>query len=182
MTDAESSQPEGHHHGLAAHEVVLLLETHAQLGLDDDEVSRRLDRYGPLVPPSAQTDGPLVRFVRQFQSSWLIYVLLVSVGITVALGEITQAAVIFGVVIINAVIGFVQESRAQAARDALQELVHTDARVRRRGRELQIPSEEIVPGDIVIIEAGDKVPADLRLLEVTELQPMKPGSLARPGQ
>ncbi len=89
---------------------------------------------------------------------------------TLLLGEIVDSAVIFGVVLVNAVVGFVQESKAEAALDALRSMVHTDARVRRDGRQRTVPSEELVPGDMVLIEAGDKVPADVRLVEITELQ------------
>jgi cation-transporting P-type ATPase F len=100
----------------------------------------------------------------------LIYVLLAAGVVTLVLGDGVESAVIFGVVLINAVVGFVQESKAEAALDALRAMVHTDARVRREGIQRRITSTELVPGDVVLIEAGDKVPADLRLLEVTELQ------------
>ena len=89
---------------------------------------------------------------------------------TLVLGEVVESGVIFGVVLVNALVGFVQESKAEAALDALRSMVQTDARVRRDGSQRAIPSVDLVPGDVVLIEAGDKVPADLRLLEVTELQ------------
>jgi cation-transporting ATPase F len=169
MDAAASVDRRNGHHGLATHEVVLLLETDADHGLADAEARRRLERYGPNVLPEARTSGSLVRFARQFNHP-LIYVLLVAGVVTLVLGENTESAVIFGVVLTNAVVGFIQESKAEDALDALRAMVHTDARVRRSGRERQIPSDELVPGDVVLIEAGDKVPADLRLLQVTELQ------------
>ena len=157
------------HHGLATYEVVLLLETDAQRGLSDDEAERRLQRFGPNLLPEAKKSGPLVRFARQFNHP-LIYVLLGAGMVTLALGELVDASVIFGVVLMNAGIGFVQESRAEAALDALRAMVQTSAKVRRDGHVRSLPSERLVPGDLVLIEAGDKVPADLRLLAIGELQ------------
>ena len=157
------------HHGLATHEVVLLLETDAQRGLSDHEAERRLQRFGPNLLPALETAGPLVRFARQFNHP-LIYVLLGAGMVTLALGELVDASVIFGVVLVNAAVGFVQESRAEAALDALRAMVQTSAKVRRDGHVRSLPSERLVPGDLVLVEAGDKVPADLRLLELGELQ------------
>ncbi len=157
------------HHGLATHEVVLLLETDAQRGLSGDEAHRRLQRFGPNLLPEAKTAGPLVRFAGQFNHP-LIFVLLGAGIVTVVLGELVDASVILGVVLANAAVGFVQESRAEAALDALRAMVQTRAKVRRGGHVRSLPSEELVPGDLVLIEAGDKVPADLRLLQIGELQ------------
>ncbi len=157
------------HHGLATHEVVLLLETDAQRGLSGHEAERRLHRFGPNLLPQAKTAGSLVRFAWQFNHP-LIYVLLGAGIVTLALGELVDASVIIGVVLVNAAIGFVQESRAEAALDALRAMVQTSAKVRRDGHVRSLPSEQLVPGDLVLIEAGDKVPADLRLLAIGELQ------------
>ncbi len=161
--------PQNAHHGLATHEVVLLLETDALRGLSDHEAERRLQRFGPNLLPETTTAGPLVRVARQFNHP-LIYVLLGAGIVTLALGELVDAAVIFGVVLVNAAVGFVQESRAEAALDALRAMVQTSAKVRRDGSVRSLPSTALVPGDLVLIEAGDKVPADLRLLKISELQ------------
>ena len=157
------------HHSLATHEVVLLLETHAHDGLSESEAKRRLEHFGPNELPAAKGGGPLLRFLGQLHHP-LIYVLLVAGVVTLLLGDGVESGVIFGVVIINAVVGFIQESKAEAALDVLRSMVHTDARVRRDGTQRGIGSADLVPGDVVLIEAGDKVPADLRLLEVAELQ------------
>ncbi len=157
------------HHVLAGHEVVLLLETDPHRGLTSAEAAERLDRFGPNVLPRTGTAGPLRRFLRQFQHP-LIYVLIAAGAITLALGEVVDSVVIFGVVLINAVIGFIQESKAEAALDALRAMVRTQARVVRDGRARTVASDELVPGDLVRVEAGDKVPADLRLLGHAELQ------------
>ncbi len=157
------------HHCLAGHEVVLLLETDQRQGLTATEAEDRLARFGPNTLPHLKTAGPLWRFLLQFHNP-LVYILLAAGVTTLALGEMVDASVIFGVVLINSVIGFVQESKAEAELDALRAMVRTEARVVRDGQARTVASDELVPGDLVRIEAGDKVPADLRLLEHAELQ------------
>ncbi len=157
------------HHDLAAHEVLLVLETDRHVGLSPEEAARRLERYGPNQLPRAPSSGPVRRFLRQMRNP-LIYVLLAAGVVTVLLREVVDAAVIFGVVVVNAVVGFLQESKAESALDALRSMVHTDARVVRGGERHLVRSEELVPGDLVLVEAGDLVPADLRLLSEAELQ------------
>ncbi|WP_226962704.1 MULTISPECIES: HAD-IC family P-type ATPase [unclassified Streptomyces] len=156
------------HHGLAAHEVVLLLETDPRRGLSREEAALRRERYGPNVLPAAARGGWLRLVLRQFQHP-LVHILIAAGAITAALGEYVDSAVIFGVVLVNALVGCLQEAKAEAALDSLRALVHTTARVVRGGREATVPSEELVPGDLVRVEAGDKVPADLRLLRSTGL-------------
>jgi cation-transporting ATPase F len=157
------------HHHLPVHEVVLLLESDTTKGLTSDEAARRLERFGPNVLPKFSRHGPLLRFLLQFHHP-LIYVLLAATVITALLGEWVDASVIFGVVLVNAVVGFIQESRAEAALDALASMMKTEAVVRRDGRKIRVPSSDIVPGDVVLLESGDKVPADLRLTRVRELR------------
>ncbi|MBN3932362.1 HAD-IC family P-type ATPase [Streptomyces verrucosisporus] len=157
------------HHGLPVHEVVLLLETDPDRGLAGDEAARRLDRFGPNTFPAAARGGPLLRALRQFHHP-LIYILIAAGAVTAALGESVDSAVIFAVVLINAFVGFAQESRAEAALDSLRSMVRTTARVVRDGHERAVPSEDLAPGDLVLVEAGDKVPADVRLLRAVELR------------
>jgi ATPase, P-type (transporting), HAD superfamily, subfamily IC len=157
------------HHSLAAHEVVLILEGDLERGLAEPEARRRLERYGPNVLPRAGTAGPLVRLLRQFHHP-LIYVLLVAGLVTILLRDFVDAAVILVVVLVNAVVGFIQESRATAALEGLRAMVRTRARVIRDGAVTEVPSAELVPGDLVLLEAGDKVPADLRLVRCAELR------------
>ncbi|BBZ62245.1 cation-transporting P-type ATPase [Mycolicibacterium monacense] len=157
------------HHGLPAHEVVLLLQTHPHRGLSRSQAQERREQFGPNVLPETVGAGPLIRILRQFHHP-LIYVLLVAGIVTALLREYVDAAVILAVVLVNAVIGFVQESRAEAALQSLRAMVHTHARVVRDGVERTVTSEELVPGDLVLLEAGDKVPADLRILRETELR------------
>ncbi|QUR67834.1 cation-transporting P-type ATPase [Mycobacterium spongiae] len=156
------------HHGLPAHEVVLLLETDPHRGLSGDEAAERLERFGLNRLPPAATAGLLVRILRQFHHP-LIYVLLAAGMITAGLKEFVDSAVIFGVVIVNAIVGFIQESKAESALEGLRSMVRTRAKVVRDGRERIVASDELVPGDLVVLEAGDKVPADLRLVRESEL-------------
>ncbi len=157
------------HHALAAHEVVLLLETDRHRGLTGKEAVARRSRFGANSLPPAEGAGVLVRMLRQLYHP-LVFVLLAAGAITAGLGEYVDAAVIFGVVVINALIGFVQESKAEAALEGLRSMVRTDARVVRDGHGQSVPSDELVPGDLVLLEAGDKVPADVRLTGLVELQ------------
>ncbi|HUV48333.1 MAG TPA: HAD-IC family P-type ATPase, partial [Actinomycetes bacterium] len=157
------------HHALGAHEVLLLLGTDPQAGLSHAEAQRRLVQYGVNRLPSAASAGWLRRLARQFHNP-LIYVLLVAGAVTTVLGDIVEAVVIFGVVAVNASVGLLQESKAEAALDALRDLVRTTARVRRAGQTSVVDGEDLVPGDLVEVAAGDKVPADLRLTMETAIE------------
>ncbi len=154
---------------MAIHEAVLLLESDPEYGLDDAEAAARRERFGPNVLPHVRRQGPLVRLALQFNHP-LIHVLVAAGVVTALLGKAVNASVIFGVVLINAAIGFVQESRAERALEALVGMARTRATVIRGGRKLAIDSQELVPGDLVLLESGDKVPADLRLVSVRELR------------
>jgi magnesium-transporting ATPase (P-type) len=157
------------HHELPVHEVVLLLETDAERGLTNEEAAHRLRRFGPNVLPHFERRGALARFLLQFHNP-LVYVLIASGAVTVALGEVVDGSVIAGVVVVNAVVGFVQESRAERALSALARMVEAEATVVRDGERHRLAASELVPGDLVLLEAGDKVPADLRLLWVRGLE------------
>ena len=130
--------------GLPAHEVVLLLGNDPQRGLSDDEAADRLKTFGPNACPQYRGAGLLIRILRQFHHP-LIYVLLFAGVITAALGEFIDSAVIFAVVLVNAIVGFIQESRAEAALEGLRSMVRTDAKVVRSGRDRILPSEEPSP-------------------------------------
>ncbi|WP_292646900.1 HAD-IC family P-type ATPase [Nocardioides sp.] len=151
------------------HEVVLLLESDPHRGLTGQEAEERLARFGPNDLPSAKGAGLVRRILRQFHHP-LIYVLLAAAAITAGLREYVDSAVILGVVLVNALVGFIQESKAEGALDALRTMVQTNARVIRDGHEQTVVSAELVPGDLVILEAGDKVPADVRLIRLAELR------------
>ncbi len=158
-----------HWHALSAEEVTDLFETNAEEGLDLLAVQRRREQFGAnaLTPPK----GPsaLRRLAMQFTDP-LVAILLVAGIVTVFLGDWIDATVIFGVVVLNAVIGYVQEARAVAAIDALRKAMTMEATVVRAGEQLRLPADEIVPGDLILLQAGDKVPADLRLVRSREFR------------
>lgn len=157
------------HHALPAHEVVLLLEADPFEGLDPGQVRGRRFIYGLNVLPRQGGSGLVRKIGRQFNNP-LIYVLLAAAGVTLYVGEHLDTFVILAVVLVNTLIGFVQEVRAEAALDALRHLVRTRAIVVRGGVRLELPSEELVPGDLVLLEAGVKVPADIRLVRLQGLK------------
>lgn len=138
-------------------------------GLSRDEATSRLDKYGPNRLPEPKTHGPWVRFLYQFHNV-LIYVLLAAAAVIAILGHWVDASVILGVVIINAVIGFVQEGKAENALRAIRQMLSPNAIVMRNAKHITIQAEQLVPGDIVLLQSGDKVPADLRLFRVKGLQ------------
>ncbi|MEZ5506842.1 MAG: HAD-IC family P-type ATPase, partial [Gammaproteobacteria bacterium] len=138
-------------------------------GLSLDEARARLDSHGYNRLPEPPKVHPLLRFLRHFHNV-LIYVLLGSALVTLLLEHYTDTAVILAVVLINAVIGFVQEGRAEQAMNAIRRMLAPVAAVVRDGQRLSVAGETLVPGDIVLLEAGDRVPADLRLLSGNALQ------------
>jgi cation-transporting P-type ATPase F len=162
------NQTEKPWHHLQDDKVVAQWESHLDNGLDDTEVARRRGLYGPNVLTGRRGTGPLVRFLLQFHQP-LIYILLAAAVITGVLQEWVDCSVILGVVLVNAVIGFIQESKALKAIEALAKTLTTEATVIRSGRKFRVPSPDIVPGDIVLLQSGDKVPADLRLLRCRDL-------------
>lgn len=161
---------EKHWHHLPASEVVELLNSHAEKGLDKFEVKHRQERFGKNVLTPKRGKSPLVRFLLQFHNP-LLYILMVSSVITFIVKQApVDALVIFGAVLVNAVIGYLQESKAEKAIEALAQAMTTEATVIRSGKTQRIDATELVVGDIVTLKAGDKVPADLRLLRSRDLQ------------
>ena len=138
-------------------------------GLTQDAAALRLREHGPNRLSASQKRTTLQRLLSQFHNV-LIYVLLVSGVITLLLGHWVDSGVIVGVVLINAIIGFIQEGKAEKALDAIRNLLSQQALVRRNGTFVQLPAEQLVPGDIVSLQSGDKVPADLRLFKLRDLR------------
>jgi calcium-translocating P-type ATPase len=138
-------------------------------GLAEDEVAARLAAHGPNRLPSASGPSAVVLLVEQVRSP-LIYALLASAAVALALGEGEDAAVVLAVVVLNTLIGFAQEYRAGRAIAALADLVAEPARVRRDGAWIEVPSEHVVPGDLIGVAQGDRVAADLRILAAERLQ------------
>ncbi|MFZ5735554.1 MAG: HAD-IC family P-type ATPase, partial [Pseudomonadota bacterium] len=166
-TDPAVAPEQGWH--AAEAEAVLAAVNGSADGLTQQEAAERLAVFGPNALPGARPRSALLRFLLQFHNL-LIYVLLAAGVLSAAIGHITDAAVIFGVVLINAVIGFVQEGRAEKALDAIQKMIEPHAAVLRGGRRVTVAADQVVPGDVVVLEAGDRVPADLRIVRARNLR------------
>ncbi|HWM47645.1 MAG TPA: HAD-IC family P-type ATPase [Xanthobacteraceae bacterium] len=138
-------------------------------GLPVEEAARRLESFGPNRLPEGPRQSALTRFALQFHNL-LIYVLLAAAALAAATGHVTDALVVLAVVFINAIIGFIQEGRAEQALDAIRQMIDPHASVIRDGLRMTVAAQEVVPGDIVVLEAGDRVPADLRLVRARNLR------------
>jgi magnesium-transporting ATPase (P-type) len=166
VTPAPAS--DGAWHGEPAERVAASLAT-GPLGIGREEARARLAREGPNQLAETPPTSPLVVLLHQFASP-LIYILVVAMVVTLALEEYIDAGVIAAVLLLNAIIGYTQERRAEESVRALVRLMAPRARVIREGREWDIESRELVPGDVVLLESGARVPADLRLFSTTALR------------
>lgn len=162
------SEAPGVHH-LEASQVAEQLKAHPESGLEPAEVSRRMEEFGPNRLTARSGTPAWVRFLQQFNQP-LVYILVAASVTTALLQEWVDSGVIFGVVLINAIVGYLQEAKAEKAIEALNSMVVTEATVRRDGKKRRVPSAELVPGDVVLLQSGDRVPADLRLFQVNSLQ------------
>ncbi|MDI6742501.1 MAG: cation-transporting P-type ATPase [Smithella sp.] len=158
-----------HWHHCPTEEVTTLLNTDPDKGLAPFEAKHRLEKYGPNAVTMKKQKGPLLRFLLQFHQP-LIYILIAAGTVTLFLQEWVDSAVIFGVVIINSIIGFIQESKAEKAIESLKKMMTTQATVMRDGKWISLDSVDLVIGDIVRLQSGDKVPADVRLIKCRDLQ------------
>jgi Ca2+-transporting ATPase len=155
-------------HAMETEELMEALEA-SEKGLSEEEAQRRLQEFGPneLVERKGITTFQI--FLRQFKDVFVI-MLLIAIVISVLIGETPDAATISAIVVLNSIVGFVQEYRSEKAMEAMKKLTAPKARVLRGGKEILIPAREVVPGDIALLEAGDRIPADSRLLEVVDLK------------
>lgn len=165
---ADASRPSLDAHLLPVDEAFAAFESSTD-GISSEEAKLRLDRYGPNQLQEQKKTSALMRLLLQFHDP-LIYVLLATSVATAFLQHWVDTGVILGVVIINAIIGFIQESKAEQAIESLKDMLAPLAVVIRDGAKQQLPATELVPGDLVLLEGGDKVPADLRLTRVKNLQ------------
>jgi magnesium-transporting ATPase (P-type) len=156
-------------HAISADEVVNRLATDGAKGLDPTDAAARLQRYGPNRLPEGRRRGPLARLLAQFNNV-LVYVLLGAGFTKLMLNLWVDASIIFGVVILNALLGFIQEGKAEKALESIRNMLSAEARTLRGGEARLIAAEQLVPGDVVLLESGDKIPADLRLAEVKNLR------------
>ncbi|WP_345224974.1 cation-transporting P-type ATPase [Hymenobacter koreensis] len=156
-------------HNLEAEQVLAQLRVSMENGLSSAEVAQRRAEHGLNTMTVSKQQSALLRFLLQFHQP-LIYILLAATVVTLFLREFTDAVVIFAVVFVNAVIGYVQESKALEAIDALARSMTAKALVIRDGRRQNIHAQELVPGDIVLVQSGDKFPADVRLVQERDLK------------
>ncbi len=155
-------------HALPAEDVMKALNSRPE-GLSAAEAAKRLAAVGPNLLPSAPRDGPIKRFFKHFNDS-LIYILLAGAAMTALMGHWVDTWVILSVTVINAAIGFIQEGKAEQALAGIRKMLALRAQCRRDGQWVQIDSADLVPGDIVRLIAGARVPADLRLREAASLR------------
>ena len=156
-------------HQLPVEEAAQRLRTDLHAGLTGDEVRQRRERYGANEIREGVRRGPVAMFLGQF-TDFMILVLIGAAIVAGMIGDVVDTLVIVAIVVLNAVIGFVQEYRAERAIAALKQLAALQAQVRRNGHAAMIPAIELVPGDVVLIEAGNALPADLRLVEAVQLK------------
>lgn len=157
-----------HWHSLSAKEVMSILKTGLN-GLSDEEARNRLAEFGPNELRKVEGISWWRILLSQFMDI-LIVILLVATAISLVIGEIVDAVVIIAIVFVSAIIGFSEEYRGEKALEALKRLAAPKARVIRDGKDLEVPSRELVPGDLIVLRAGDRVPADARLVEAWNLQ------------
>lgn len=155
-------------HALPVETVVAELASNVR-GLTSQEAARRLVQYGPNELPAGTRQHPILRFLAQFQNA-IIYLMLAAAAAAAALGHFVDTGVILAVVIVNAIVGFIQEGKAEDALSALRDMIAPHASVLRDGARVSVPVVDLVPGDVVLLEAGDRVPADLRLVRARSLR------------
>src|SRR6056297_1024430 len=160
--------PQENWHTLSSSEAIDALNS-SEGGISATEAALRLERHGPNRLPEAPRRSSVLRFLSHFHNV-LIYVLIASAAVTAALQHWVDTSVILAVVIVNAVIGFIQEGRSEQAMAAIRGMLAPHSAVLRDGRRISVDAAELVPGDVVLIEAGDRVPADLRLIQARSLR------------
>ena len=156
-------------YGKPLDEVLGSLATSLDRGLTAREAQERLEKFGANELAKEERASPIALFFAQFKNT-LIIILLVATVLSALLGEIVDAAIIAVIVLFCAVLSFVQEYRADNALKALKKMLAPTVRVLRDGAESRVPSRELVPGDIMLLEAGDRIPADARLAEIHSLK------------
>jgi RND family efflux transporter MFP subunit len=166
---AQDTNPPPLWHAIGAEEALRRLGSDAARGLEAGEIAKRFASYGPNRLPEGAKRGPLMRFLQQFDNI-LVYILLAAGFVKLMLGLWLDASIITGVVLINAILGFLQEGKAEKALDSIRNMLSAEARVKRDGEIRVLPADQLVPGDIVLLESGDRVPADLRLIDVKNLR------------
>lgn len=169
MTQTNKVQGKGKWHSMAGDKVLDIQDSRLETGLSNSEVAKRSAEYGRNEIPKGKKRSWFTRLLLQFHNV-LIYVLMIAALITALMDHWIDTWVIVAVVVINAVIGFIQEGKAEKALDSIRQMLSLEAVVLRDGKKQTIEAEELVPGDIVFLKSGDKIPADLRLVEAKDFR------------
>ncbi len=169
MADSNRAGKSVEWHALDDTELITRLETDTHMGLSTGTAAQRREQYGANRLTEAKGRSPLVRFLLQFHQA-LVYILLAAAAVALFLQEWVDAGVIMAVVLLNAIVGYLQEAKALDAIAALSKSLHSNNTILRDGEKIAADSAELVPGDIVLLKSGDKVPADMRLLETRDLK------------
>ena len=156
-------------HALSQDEVIDKLQTPLPSGLSTEEVTRRQAEYGLNQLAEAPRPGFFAKLFDQLKG-FVVILLIVASIISAVLGDYIEASAIMAIVVLNAVLGVVQESRAEQALAALKKLAAPEAQVLRDGKRVSVPAPQLVPGDVVFLEAGNYIPADIRLVEAVNLK------------
>lgn len=159
----------GQVHTLSINDVAGIFKTDIKNGLNQQEAGQRLTRHGPNILPAPERKSPLVRFFLQFHNV-LIYLLLVAAIAAAFFDDWIEAGVILAVVIINVLVSFIQEGKAEKALEGIKNMLSPAAVVLRDGKRMKIDAENVIPGDLVVLKSGDRVPADIRLVSVNNLR------------
>ncbi|MBW2989646.1 cation-translocating P-type ATPase [Candidatus Woesearchaeota archaeon] len=153
---------------LTPEEALRLLDSSTK-GLTEKEAKKRLDRFGYNELKTGKKVSPWLIFLNQFKNALLVLLIFAGI-ISLALGEKIESIAIFGILLLNAILGFIQEYKAEKEMEELEKISAPTAKVIREGKQLKIPAKEVVPGDIIVLEAGDIVPADSRIIEESSIQ------------
>lgn len=167
MPNNENSFGDAHH--LEISQVLSHLDTNLETGLTTPQVKTNLERYGKNILPQSKKSSALAILINQFKST-VVFILVLAAVISFAYDHFLDGYIIVAIILVNAIVGFVQEFQAERSIEALKELVVPRTRVRRDGKIIVLSSQDIVPGDIILCTEGDSVPADARLIQVTNLQ------------
>lgn len=151
------------------------LRTNVERGLNEEEVSRRIEKYGKNRLKEKKKESMFIRFIKQFNDFMIIILIIASIVSAVIAyvegsGDYIDSIIIIAIVIFNAIMGLVQETKAEKSLEALKKLSAPISKVRRSGKVVEVDSSEVVPGDIVILEAGNYVPADCRIIKSSDLK------------
>src|SRR5688500_19887997 len=156
-------------HAKPINEVIAALEAHLEQGLSSQQARERLEKFGPNELTERPRPGFLALLWDQF-NNYLVIILIIAALVSLALGEYVDSIAIMFIVVLNAIVGVIQESKAEQALAALKKMAAPNAQVIRDGHQITVPGRELVPGDVVALEAGNYVPADLRLISTVNLQ------------